>query len=117
MAKPDYYNITLRVMGPDVDAEQVTQALECEPTHLSDQGGWRLSVEGDVEDLNAGLESLFDGVVTDSDVWEAITEAYRCDVFVGVFCIDKVNFGFRLSPENMSLLGRLGLEMDLDVYV
>ena len=42
-------------------------------------------------------------------------QGYRMDIFVGIFGIDG-NASVRLSPSTMGLLGRLQLDLDLDLY-
>jgi hypothetical protein len=118
---------TLRIYG--VRPDEVTQWLGLSPTSMQIQGqasdgrrvsvdGWFLSTELQVasRDLRRHLDWLLANI---SPVATALSELKAQAAKVDVFCYwlsAHGQGGPTFSPQQMKLLGELGLELGLDVY-
>lgn len=123
-----------RVMGPALDPAAVSQLLELEPTQAHRRGdprvgksgrrysnfaeglwGWRPDL-AESEPLAEHLRALLDVLEPKAMVIQGLKElGLRLDLFVGVFGPEG-NFALILEEELLSRLGRLGVDLVLDVY-
>ncbi len=132
MPNLDRSTISLRFFGKDVEPEQYTRLLGCEPTsaartgeiittHSGEQrviktGYWLLEYgDPDAEKLETKIATLLTQLVDDAKVWELLTEGCRADLFCGLF-LGGWNRGMSLSPALMQELGKRRLELSLDIY-
>lgn len=123
---------TLRIFGDDLQPDEISQMLKCQPTkaerkgdvirYLSGRertvkrGNWRLSAQSaEPEDLEGQIQWLMSQVNDDLGVWKSLTQAYDVDLFCGLF-MRSSNDGLSLSPETMLMLGQRGIELGLDIY-
>ena len=119
---------TLRIIGDDLDPDEVTRLLGVEPTAQSRKGEanrsgypaphgiWRLGATEQVPgDLNAQIDELLAKVTPDPSVWTDLTRKFRCDIFCGLFMQDG-NEGEQLEPRILAMLGSRGLQLGLDIY-
>jgi hypothetical protein len=123
-----------RVMGPDLDPAAVSQLLDLEPTEAHRRGdprvgksgrrysdfseglwGWRPDL-AESEPLAEHLRALLDVLEPKAMGLQQLKEiGLRLDLFVGVFGSEG-NFALILEQELLSRLGRLGVDLVLDVY-
>ena len=119
---------TLRIIGDDLDPDEVTRLLGAEPTAQSRKGEpnrsgypaqrgiWRLNATEQVPgDLNTQIDELLAKVTPDLSVWADLTLKFRCDIFCGLFIQDG-NEGEQLEPRTLAMLGSRGLQLGLDIY-
>lgn len=115
---------TLRVLGPDVDADEVSRALGCEPTPFdarfpqrSAPGGarWRLRMDDPDGDLDALVRRLFARLTSDLDVWKDLTTRHRVDLFCGVF-LGTQNQGLGIAYETAAMLAARRVSIGFDIY-
>lgn len=126
--------LSFRVMGRELDPDEVSAALRLQPAechrrddpHLGKggrrygtfrEGLWMLKSNAAPE---ANLEAHLRDVLQRLSGREAILRQFRenglrMDVFVGVFGI-TCSRGFSLSPELARSLGELGLMIGFDLY-
>ena len=131
----DRCKVSLRIFGDDLDPDEISSILLCEPSRktkkgeivaddgeghqrISPRGSWHLELAGD-DDL--GLEEqvlkLLACVTADSDVWRRLTLQYKVDLFCGLFVnAGSWNRGFSLSPKVLRELAERNLEIGLDIY-
>jgi hypothetical protein len=140
-ADPDQYvevggqigkvSVSLRLFGDDIDPDEVTSLLGCEPTRalrkgavdpfgkyrrVAPTGSWLLESNRPTdEDLEAQVLFLLGRVSSDEAVWRTLTDRFVVDVFCGVF-LDDWNQGFALSPLVLTQLARRNLKIDFDIY-
>ena len=127
----DRTSASLRFFDDDLDPEQVTRLLGCQPTHacrkgdllpskryqrIAHTGSWRLQTpKGDERALEEQITSLLDKASDDLAAWEQLSKGARLDVFCGLH-LKAWNRGFSLSPGLMRRLAERHLEVDFDIY-
>lgn len=123
--------ISLRIFGDDLDTDEVTRLLGCEPTvsyrkgellpgttrgNRAKTGRW--SQEGGLprtEDINAQVVALLNSLSSDMAVWRRLTENFRVDLFCGLF-LEEANRGIELEVETMRMLVDRRLKIGFDIY-
>ncbi|HEX6508988.1 MAG TPA: DUF4279 domain-containing protein [Chloroflexota bacterium] len=122
----------LRLVGDDLDPDEVTSMLGCRPTEAARKGErrpnrssrplyarrgiWLLqSAEDEKQPLEAHITALLDQVTADPEVWRTLQERFEVDIDVGLFLEDD-NREFWLSPEVVKALGDRGIGLDVDIY-
>jgi hypothetical protein len=126
--------LSFRVMGRELDPEEVSTALRLQPTechrrddpHLGKggrrygtfrEGLWMLRSKAPSEgDLGTHLTDILQHLSGREPVLRQLREnGLRTDLFVGIFGI-AASCGFSLSPEIARALGELGLTIGFDLY-
>jgi hypothetical protein len=132
MGQVHHSAVSLRILGDDLQPAEITQLLNCEPTHsqikgeiirhasgrerLVKFGGWWLDASrAEPEDLDGQIRWLMSQVSDDLGIWQHLTTSYDVNLFCGLF-MQSGNDGLSLSPETMLVLGKRGIELDLDIY-
>jgi Domain of unknown function (DUF4279) len=127
----DQSSIDLRFFGDDLDPDEISKLLNCQPTHgyrkgdilpdkryhiVAKTGSWRLSSEkrNDLT-LEKQIHELFDRLSSDLEIWRKLTRQYSGDLFCGLWMYD-MNRELELSPELMNQIAERGLKLGLDVY-
>lgn len=67
------------------------------------------------DDVSGGVTKLLAGLPSDLALWQSLTNAYRVDIFCGVF-LETDNRGFEISPEVSRLLADRNLKIGFDIY-
>ena len=116
----EWFSITLRIMGKDLDPDEITQVLGCPPNavRVSRHGGWRLTLkptDTDEWDCGEAMLELLQRLPSDVGIWQALAARLKIDFFVGLTMASK-NKGFSLSPKVMSYLAERGIEAGFDIY-
>lgn len=122
----DRFRITLRILGDQLDPDQVSDVLGMPPTSSARKGDpfprkgrWLLEIEskdcGQDVDVEDGIELLFSRLPSDPDFWASLTTAYNVDIFCGLF-LTSANRGFGISAEVSKLLADRHLEIGFDLY-
>jgi hypothetical protein len=123
---------SLRIVGPNLDPDEITRLLGKTPERAerrgqvirgksghertARQGRWSVSAEPcSPGDLDAQIAALLAGTTDDLAVWRKVVSAFRADVFCGLF-LEESNEGLEVSPATLKLLGDRGLKLDLDIY-
>ena len=123
---------SLRVLGDDLDPDEVTAALGKQPDVASRRGDrmptrsgrervvrrGRWSVEVNRRspgNLDAQVAELLAGTTENLDVWRGITARYDAEIFCDLF-LDEANQGLMISPATLRMLGERGISLDLDIY-
>lgn len=133
MSYPDYSEASLRFFGDDLVPDEISKAIEADPTgseHKGDvivgkvtrtkrvkkTGGWRLSAPTREDgDLDAQIADLFASLSDDLTVWKDLSSRFDVDVFCGVF-MSTGNDGVALQPATLLMLGVRGIALNLDIY-
>ncbi len=123
---------SLTIMSDDLDPIAVTHALGITPFHAFKAGDkrgkkgyiwryglWSISTEGEVdsEELEQHIGALLNKVEPVKLQLATITS--NPSVKARVFCFfgtDRMNDGIELSPQLMSRLGALNLQLGIDIY-
>jgi hypothetical protein len=130
----DRFRITLRILGEQLDPDQLSTLLGCPPTKaeragvpISAEGGsripqrgrWSLTIESknlrESDDVEDGIKMLLERLPSDPELWASLTRLYQADVFCGLF-LETSNRGFGLSAEVSRLLADRYLDIGFDVY-
>ena len=123
---------SLRIIGDDLDPNEITKMLGAAPTQaarmgerragksgreiVARTGSWRLeAAEREPGDLDAQLREIFAQVTSDLAVWSELRRHFRCDLFCGLF-LDDGNESLDLEPETLGLIAARGLRLCLDIY-
>ncbi len=128
----DRATVSLRIFGPELDPDEITYLLGCNPSHahragevvttpsgrrrIERQGSWHLSTgESTATEIADQVSLLLSHVTVDLRVWHDITSRYQADVFCGLF-LDGWNRGFTLPPSLLQQLGARHLAIGFDMY-
>jgi hypothetical protein len=124
----DETRVTLGIHGPDLQPEEISAVLGCDPTSArrrgdarrrgppSPQGAWLLTVEGKAPaEPDKLVRRLLAHLPNDPAVWEQLAARYSVRVTFGIF-IGAWNRGFDLSPAAMRRLADLGATVGFDIY-
>lgn len=123
---------SLRILGDNLDPDEITRLLGGKPTScerkgdtrqtkagrsvVARTGSWRLEAEKSVPgDLNGQISAILAKLTDDVSVWWGLTQRFRCDVFCGLF-LNGGNEGEQLEPSTLAALGSRGLPLGLDIY-
>ena len=124
---------SLRVFGDDLEPEEVSRLLGCEPSawerrgqriiggftgnvRIATTGSWRLSAVKRVPgNLDAQIDELLSKVSQDLGVWKDIADRFRVDLFCGLFMDGPIE-GISVSASSLASLGSRGIELVLDIY-
>jgi len=127
----DKTSVSLRFSGDTLDPDEITNLLDCRPTHsyrkgdvLQDNhnsrvaqiGMWLLHGKktGKIS-LENQIFELFGRLSDDLEIWRKLTSQYHSDLFCGLF-MDSWNRGIDFSPELMAQISARGLTLSLDIY-
>lgn len=121
----------LRIWGDDLDPDEITRLLGCEPTRTRRKGeevrgkcstrtawtgSWHLKSDlPRSAELAAHISALLDRTTDDPTTWAALGSRYRVDVFCGLF-LTAWNQGLELPPDLLRRLGERGITLGIDVY-
>lgn len=126
-------SVTLRVIGDEVDPDEITRLLGVTPTMGERKGDvvrrgdrmvtrrtghWSYSLGGGPSpewELDDAIVAVLGRMSADLEVWADLARRFRLDVFCGLF-MGTVNQGAVLRPGTMRLLAERGLTLGLDVY-
>jgi hypothetical protein len=126
----DQATVSLRLFGDDLDPDQISVSLGCEPTaarrkgdiipdkryhRVAPTGSWLLQDPVSSLAIQEQVGRLLDRVTGDLAVWRDLKRRFRVDLFCGLF-LEDWNRGFSLSPDLMRRLADRGLEVGFDIY-
>lgn len=128
----DETRLSLRVFGESLDPETITSLLGHSPTtaekkghkrisksgheSIAKRGSWRLEApRSDEGSLESQIEWILSRLTDDLDLWKRVTEAYKVDLFCGLF-LKSINRGLTLSPETLFAIGQRGIQIGFDIY-
>jgi hypothetical protein len=131
----DRYRITLRIVGYDLDPDQISAMLGCPPTkaeragvpismagghtRIPKRGRWFLQIDsrdcGQNEDVENGIRTLLTRLPSSPNLWSSLTKTYAVDIFCGLF-LSKTNRGFSLAADLSTLLSDRGIDIGFDIY-
>lgn len=126
---------TLRIIGDDLEPDEITRILGTRPTKSrakgkvwvtantdrefsakAHRGQWHLETSvREPADLDGQVQELLGALTQDLEVWAALARRFRVDLFCGLF-MKSTNEGATLSPETLAALGNRGIKLSLDVY-
>ncbi len=124
---------TLRLSGDDLNPDEITKLLGCEPTRrqskgeltesrhglaprIARYGAWRLeATAAEPANVDTQVAELLGKVSAEMSVWHDLTERFHVNIFCGWF-MNEGNEGIDLSPDTMLALGSRRLPLALDIY-
>jgi hypothetical protein len=124
---------TLRIVGENLDPDEISALLGCAPTRSERKGevlaskttgrsrtlklgAWCLEAsDREPENLDAQIGEILDKLTPSMDVWQPIAERYRVDLFCGFF-MRETNEGVEISPASLAALGQRKIVLGLDIY-
>jgi hypothetical protein len=130
----EWSHITFRILGDELDPDEITRLLRCEP-HLSERKGvptlrphgtvapkaktgqWRLALnreETDEWDCAQAIMELMSNLPKQIELLRDLTGRYEVHLFVVLSLLSR-HKGFSLPPEVMMYLGERGIKADFDV--
>ena len=122
----------LRLLGDDLNPDEVSALLGATPTEARRKGDEIAGRHGRVriaktglwlfdatrcepENLEGQIFELLGKLTNNLDVWANLNSRYKTDLFCGIF-MGSSNDGLTLSPSALLALGERGIELDLDIY-
>jgi hypothetical protein len=126
----DKSSVTLRFFGDDLDPDEISDLLNCQPTDafrkgdiLPDEryhivaktGSWHLMGEKRSDPLEKQILELFDRLPSNLEIWRILTRQYNSDLFCGLW-MEDINRELVFSPDLMNKIAERGLILDLDIY-
>jgi Domain of unknown function (DUF4279) len=128
----DETSATLRILGDDLDPDEITQILGFPPTvarrkgdirigkrtkneYKARTGQWHLESPRGKGYLDNHIRWILDALCPEQDPWDSIKARYDLDLFCGLF-LDDWNRGTGISADHMYELGRRGIALSLDIY-
>lgn len=122
----------LRLMGDDLDPDDLTRRLGAEPTGSARKGGlvsrpngtvvvaprgwWYFKVEyRSPGDLDGQIAEILERLTDDLSIWQDLSGRFRAEIFCGLF-LHETNEGLALAPATMLALGMRGLQLEMDIY-
>jgi hypothetical protein len=131
----DDFRISLDVIGDDVDPEEVSSLLGCQPTTGHRKGDEILGADGSFRrharsgrwsiavtsrhlgepDFDTVLSNLIESLTDDLSIWTKLSQQFDTRLFCGIFLTDS-NRGFNISAELMAALSARDLYIGLDIY-
>ena len=131
MAKLRRSSCARRIMGENLDSDEVTQLLDKLPTKAERKGDrtdypsgrfkiawggmWRIIAERrEPGDLDGQVAEILAGTTEDLAVWRDLSFRFEVQMFVGLF-LEERNEGLYISREATALLGARGIALDLDI--
>jgi len=122
---------TLRIIGDDLQPDDITALLGAEPSMATTRGQvnelgrgpkiwrtgtWRLEAP-DAEPANPDgqIAEILDELTPDLEVWRSLAARFKVDMFCGWFMVEG-NEGVSLSPDTLCALGERGIRLDIDLY-
>lgn len=133
MAKADRSSATFRIFGDDLNPDEISKLLGCEPTQSQTKGQvftakssdkqrtaktgmWQLSAtECEPENLDAQIKEIFQKLPDDEDFWNQLAARYGLDIFCGVF-VNVSNGVTWIAPESLQILSSRKVILKLDIY-
>jgi len=123
---------TLRVVGDDLDPDEVSQLLGAQPSRSERKGQalqtrsghvrtaptgvWRLDAPAtEPEDFDRQVATLLRALTPDLGTWQRLAARYRVDLFCGWF-MRGGNEGVDVAPETLLALGSRHIKLGLDIY-
>ncbi len=123
---------SLRIVGDDLDPNEITFLLKCVPSQASTKGqiittksgrerveksgGWHLDApDCEPEDLDYQVTFLLNKLNDDLHVWNKLKSKYRMDLFCGLF-MHTGDEGLTISSKTLEELGKRGIELGMCLY-
>lgn len=127
MALPHATSASVRVMGDDLDLDEISSLLGVRP-HISCRKGdangrfaprrtgvWSRVEKAAPADLDRQIREVLAPLTDDLEIWSELARRFDSDVFCGVF-FNQGNAGFALQPQTLKLLADRQLKIDFDLY-
>lgn len=131
----EWFSITFRILGDELDPDEITRLLRRKPheaerkgdpilrpngtvARRAKTGSWRLKVnrdETDEWDCAQAIIDLINRLPKEIEIWRDLTGRFAVDLFVGLSMASR-NKGFVLPPDVMRYLGERGIEAGFDIY-
>ncbi len=120
--------VSLRIIGDDLDPDEITQLLGCAPdsSHCKGDvlrsgarrsfGAWRLEAPpSEPENFDGQIAELLKRATGEIARWSEVSHRFRIDLFCGGF-MEESNEGFSLSVKTLRSLADRGIEFVLELY-
>ena len=127
----DKTSVSLRVFGDDLEPDQISLLMGCQPTQscrkgdtcghgkfqrIEKTGKWLLHAdEAKAATLDAQINSLLDRLTGDLTAWRELNSHYRVDLFCGLF-LENLNRGTTLTGQTLQRMAERGIPLGLDIY-
>ncbi len=127
----DKITVSLRILGDDLDPDEISRLLAVSPTFSARRGDaretkrailrqpvgvWSFDIgkssEWVLEDL---IRSLLDRIQVPVETWQLLRTRYQIEMFCGLFLNDW-NRGTNLSAGILGRLAERGIALSLDIY-
>jgi Domain of unknown function (DUF4279) len=124
---------TLRIIGSNLDPDEISALLgavpsrserqgqelpsaEGKPPRVARFGQWRIDApETEPENLDLQVRHMLEALSQDLKIWRSLAKRYKVDVFCGWF-MKETNEGVDIKPETLAALGQRGIALALDIY-
>lgn len=127
----DETSITLRFFGDELEPDEITEKLKCEPTDAHKKGDivpnpfkprvvktgtWLLNREkGSEKNLEEQILELFEELPKDLEVWQDLAERFEADIYCGAW-LKAWNRDVWFSPDLLKQISDRGLHIGIAIY-
>jgi hypothetical protein len=127
-------SVTLLVQGDDLDPEELTGLLGCQPkvgvrmgeTFIGHNGGTVTASTGkwiystgyrEPPNIDGQIVELLGNLPGGVSIWTDLTTRFECYVALGIYFVDASwTGGIHLQPQTLRMLWERGLGLDFDMY-
>lgn len=124
---------SLRIGGDDLDPDEISVLLGCQPTKgyrkgqvergpssgrdiMRKTGAWMLDAEDQAPgNLDEQVRSILDRLPADLSIWKKLSSRYKIDLFCGWF-MAETNEGIAISAHTLVRLGERAILLDVCIY-
>ncbi|MGN7770147.1 DUF4279 domain-containing protein [Phyllobacterium sp. 22552] len=132
MVEVRFTDASLRIMGDELNVEEMTSLLGATPHRATNKGDvevrpigqkivsrtgmWTRKVDRrSPADLDGQIVELLEPLTQNLSVWQLLAKRFRTEVFCGAFMLEG-NEGLGLKPKTLLALGERGIAIELDIY-
>ncbi len=129
--KPDQATVSLRIFGDELDPEELTQILRCQPTEAYKRGHivtntlrrrtvrtgqWFLNIEKNShQTLEEQILELLEKLPEDLEIWENLHKRFEVDIYCGAW-LKAWNRDVFFSTNLLKQLADRRLELAIAIY-
>jgi hypothetical protein len=130
----DHVRVCLRVLGDELDPQEITKLLGRKPTRSGKKGdsvlrpngkssrrrrngAWLLDVTPKPDaTVDAALTELLSKLPEDSDTWLSLTRRFQVELLCAI-TVRGIDQGFVLSPDILQQVAGLGVSLGVEVFI
>ena len=129
--KPEEASVSLRIFGDDLDPDEITQLLNCQPTEAYKKGHvitttirprtvktgkWFLKIKKNShQNIEEQVSELFEKLPKDQTIWKNLHKRFDVDIFCGAW-LKGWNRDVYFSANFLKQMTKRGLSLKIAIY-